>query len=69
MEWRGRIFEPPPAPPANTLVAKLRERTWIRRWIDAPTLDDDVVASVRRGPERAAGRMTLEPEPAPISDE
>lgn len=61
-EWRGRQVPPPPAPPRGTLYAQLPETTWMGRWVGMGEPDPDILASLQRELERAAGRESLEPE-------
>lgn len=61
-KWRGQQVAAPPAPPSGTLYAQLPETTWMGRWVGTGEPHPDILTSLQRELERAAGRDSLEPE-------
>jgi hypothetical protein len=64
----GAVIQRPPPPPRGTLFARMSEHTLIGRWTAVADPDPDMLASVCRELQRAAGREALEPEPPAVAD-
>jgi hypothetical protein len=56
-----------PVPPRHTLYSRLPEHTWVRRWVSVAEPSSDMLGSLQREVQRAAGSESWEPEDVPRS--